>query len=218
MGNLARDLVLLGLNPSGRVAGSSPGFDFALAGAVLLDLVLAERIDVVDKRIAVLDATPLGDPVLDEAVAAIAAGRPRRAKDWIRRLSRGLRKRVLAGLVRDGLVRMRPVHVLRIFPAVRYPVTDPAVVTRLRQGLDTAVRGGGTVAPRAAALCSLLAPAGLDRRLFPDVGRRELRKRLDEISRGNWASDAVKAAVREVQAATAAIAVAIAAGGAASGG
>src|SRR5213078_1790112 len=86
----------------------------------------------------VLDATPIGDPVLDEAVAAIATGRPRRAKDWIRRLSRGLRKRVLARLVRDGLVHMQPVHLLRIFPAVRYPVTDPAVVTRLRQELDTA--------------------------------------------------------------------------------
>src|SRR5437762_3234799 len=132
---LAPELVLLGLNPDGRVVGRAPGFDFALAGAVLLDLVLAERIDVVDKRVMVLDATPLGDPVLDDAVAAVATGRPRRAKDWVRRL-------------------------------------------------------------------------------FPDVPRRQLRARLAEISRGNWASAAVTAAVRDVQAAMIAVAAAAAAGAA----
>ncbi len=31
---LAQDLLLLGLDPAGRVAGRRPGFDFALAGAV----------------------------------------------------------------------------------------------------------------------------------------------------------------------------------------
>jgi hypothetical protein len=67
-------------------------------------------------------------------------------------------------------------------------------------------------------LCSLLASAGLDRRLFPDLPRRELRRRLDEIAQGNWASAAVRQAVRDVQAATAAAVTAAVAGGAAASG
>ena len=216
---LARELLLLGLDDAGRVAGRNPGFDFALAGAVLLDLALAEKIDVVDKRVVPLDRERTGDAVLDEAVGGIVLSRRRRrAKDWIPRLARGVRKRLLAQLVRQGAARIETVHVLRIFPSVRYPVTAPDLVAELRRRVDAAVRGGGQPDPRTAALCSLLAPAGLDRRLFPDLPRRELRRRLDEIAQGNWASAAVRAAVRDVQAAMAATVAAAAASTAATGG
>jgi len=212
--------MLLGLGADGRVVGRNPGFDYALAGAVLLELALAERLDVVDKRVAALPGAPLREPVLADALSAIERDKRRRAKDWIPRLSRSLRKRVLADLVRGGLTGMQVTHVLKVFPSTRYPVTDAAALPELRAAVEAAVRGAGTVAespvaePRVAALCSLIGPAGLGRRLFPDLPRRELRRRLDEISRGNWASEAVRAAVREVQAATAAVAAVAAAGGA----
>jgi hypothetical protein len=215
---LAQELVLLGADPAGRIAGRNPGFDYALAGAVLLDLALAEKIDVVDKRVVPLDPSRTGDAVLDEALGSIERSRRRRAKDWIPRVARGLRKRVLAQLHREGAVGIETVHVLRIFPSVRYPVTDPALVAGLRRRVDAAVRSGGQPEPRTAALCSMLAPAGLDRRLFPDLPRRELRRRLDEIAQGNWASAAVRQAVRDVQAATAAAITAAAAGAAAASG
>src|SRR6266550_3233548 len=93
---LAQELVLLGLDDAGRVAGRNPGFDFALAG----------KIDVVDKRVVPLDRERTGDAVLDEAVGSIVLSRRRRrAKDWIPRLARGLRKRLLAQLVRAGAAR-----------------------------------------------------------------------------------------------------------------
>jgi len=212
--------MLLGLGADGRVVGRNPGFDYALAGAVLLELALAQRLDVVDKRVAALPGAPLREPVLADALSAIERDKRRRAKDWIPRLSRSLRKRVLADLVRGGLTGMQVTHVLKVFPSTRYPVTDAAALPELRAAVEAAVRGAGTVAespvaePRVAALCSLIGPAGLGRRLFPDLPRRELRRRLDEISRGNWASEAVRAAVREVQAATAAVAAVAAAGGA----
>jgi hypothetical protein len=216
---LAQELVLLGLDDAGRVAGRNPGFDFALAGAVLLDLALAGKIDVVDKRVVPLDRQRFGDAVLDEALDSIRQSRrQRRPKDWIPRLARGLRKRVLAQLVREGAVRIETVHLLRIFPSVRYPVIDPPLVAGVRRRVDAAVRGGGQPDPRTAALCSLLASASLDRRLFPDLPRRELRRRLDEIAQGNWASAAVRQAVRDVQAATAAAVTAAVAGGAAASG
>ena len=222
---LVQELMLLGLGADGRVVGRNPGFDYALAGAVLLELALAQRLDVVDKRVAALPGAPLREPVLADALSAIERDKRRRAKDWIPRLSRSLRKRVLADLVRGGLTGMQVTHVLKVFPSTRYPVTDTAGLPELRAAVEAAVRGAGTVAeppvaeppvaePRVAALCSLIGPAGLGRRLFPDLPRRELRRRLDEISRGTWASEAVRAAVREVQAATAAVAAVAAAGGA----
>jgi Golgi phosphoprotein 3 (GPP34) len=215
---LVQELMLLGLDDGGRVVGRNPGFDYALAGAVLLELALAERIDVADKRVVPLPGASLREPVLDDALTAIERDKRRRAKDWIPRLSRSLRKRILADLVRGGLTGMQITHVLKVFPSTRYPVTDAAALPELRASVVAAVRGTDAVQPRTAALCSLIGPAGLGRRLFPDVPRRELRRRLNEISGDNWASEAVRVAVREVQAATAAVAAAVAGGAVASGG
>ncbi len=210
---LADELMLLSLAPSGRVWAPT-GLDFALAGGVLLDLALAERIDVVDGRPTVIDARHRGDSVLDEAVDAIAAHR-RKTKAWVTRLSRGLRKRVLARLAHDGAVRVETARLLGIIPTVRYPVTDRALLAGLDGRVATAVAGTGPVDPRTAALCSLIVSIGLEKRLFAGQPIKPIRKRLNEIAQGDWAGEAVRAAVRDVQAAIATTAAAAAAAGAA---
>ena len=69
---LVQELMLLGLDDDGRVVGRNPAFDYALAGAVLLELALAERIDVADKRVVPLRGASLREPVLDDALTAVA--------------------------------------------------------------------------------------------------------------------------------------------------
>ena len=44
----------------------------AIAGALLMDLSLHERIDTDLKRLFVVDSTPLGEPILDQILALIA--------------------------------------------------------------------------------------------------------------------------------------------------
>jgi hypothetical protein len=202
---LVDELLILTINPHGRISAPT-GLDYALAGGVLLELALAEQIDVVDGRPTVIDPRHRGDAVLDEALDAIAAHR-RRTKRWVTRLYRGLRKRVLAHLSAAGMVHVETGRILGIFPTVRYPVQDIGFVEAVRQRVGAAVDGGGPVDPRTAALCSLIVSIGLERRLFPDRARAA-RRRLTEIAKGNWAGEAVRAAVLEVQAAMIAVTVA----------
>jgi hypothetical protein len=208
---LAQELVLLGLDDAGRVRASNPQFDFALAGAVLLDLTMAGRIGVQDGRLVVTDPQPLGDAVHDEALVAIG-GRRGPAKQWVRRLSKGLRRQLVDQLVAGGTLRAEPGRAWGLFRAIRHPVADPAVVAGLQQQVRAAVNRGSQSEPHTAALCALVRAAGLERRLFPDQPMREVRRRLDEVGAGGVATDAVQAAIREVRAAMVASVTASSAG------
>jgi Golgi phosphoprotein 3 GPP34 len=76
-------LLLLVDDRIGRFLVDSTRLDNVLAGAVLVELVTIGRVGfppagggVKRGRMVVADPAPLGDPVLDSALAAVAAGRP----------------------------------------------------------------------------------------------------------------------------------------------
>src|SRR5690606_33063628 len=101
---------------------SGQSVDYGLAGALLMELMLADRVTVSDKRTAVTDPAPTGDPLADQALALIAGSRRgRKPKDWIGPISKGLRDRVLDRLVQAGLLRREQGKVLWVFPKTRFP-------------------------------------------------------------------------------------------------
>ncbi|GAA3860903.1 GPP34 family phosphoprotein [Saccharothrix violaceirubra] len=203
MGNLAEEIALLAYDDSGALRLGRPVFEYGLAGGVLLDLALAGRIDVVDNRVTVLDPTPTDHPVLDHALAAIAADKDRKPKDWVTRLSKGLPDRVLSSLVDAGVLRREQDKVLLLFPRTRYPAPDggePAEETEARQRLARAITSEDPVDPRTAALASLVAALRFERKVFKDLPHAQVKARLKTITEGDWAGKAVRRAVDEIHA------------------
>ncbi|MFF5172444.1 GPP34 family phosphoprotein [Micromonospora sp. NPDC000089] len=202
---LADELVLLAYDDAGTNRLGRPHLDYGLAGALLLELALARRVEVVDDRLVVTDPTPVGHPVLDDALARLAAeGRARKPKDWIGRLAKQLPDRVLDGLVDRGVLRRDADRVLGLFPRTRYPSptgAEPAAETAARQRMLAAVAADGPVDARTAALVALTRAVGLDRKLFRDLPKDRVKARLAEISAGDWASAATRRAIEQTQAA-----------------
>jgi Golgi phosphoprotein 3 (GPP34) len=66
----------------GKSRVDSTTLKYAVAGAVLVDLAAAGRIDVVDGKVVVNDPTPTGTPYLDDPLARIAAERKQRKPKW----------------------------------------------------------------------------------------------------------------------------------------
>lgn len=205
---LAEELALLSYNNEGFTDLSTPALEYGLAGAVLLDLVLARRVDVVEKRLVVTDRTPLGQPVLDDALDRIwAAEKARKPRDWVDQLSKGVHDRVLGLLVEAGVLRRDRDKVLWIFPRTRFPAphgVEPTAETEARRRLTTAVAAQNRVDPRTAALCGLVGAVGLERTVFPDQPLNRVRARLEEIGGADSGAEATKRAIEEVQAAVAA--------------
>ncbi len=106
-------LLLLG-DREGALSTHVPGDNLscALAGAVLLDLSFAGRIDTDPQRLVVIDTTPTGNVILDGTLAELAAREPQvSARAWIGELSvenaAGIRESVMESLVARNVLAPR---------------------------------------------------------------------------------------------------------------
>ena len=107
----AEEILLLLLDEErGDIAsGLSPhSLNIALAGAVLMDLALADRIDTDLEQIIVVDSTPLEDDLLDPTLADIAQEpHGRDAGFWLAHTARRgdeIRDRAFARLVERSIL------------------------------------------------------------------------------------------------------------------
>ncbi|MFE4368025.1 GPP34 family phosphoprotein [Streptomyces sp. NPDC056835] len=197
---LGEQLMLLSLDDDTGAAKESEHVGWAIAGASLVELALAGRIEVADDKVTVLDPAQLGDPTLDAALADIAGQqKPGRTKDWIKRLKKDGVDGARQGLLRKGLIREETKKVLGLFPVRRYPESDGSVEEALRQRLDAVVMGGAEPDERTATLVALLHGAKLDRLAFPEGDKATVKANMEAIAHGGWVGPAVRQAVKAAE-------------------
>ncbi len=203
--NLVEEFTLLAYDDDGTPLTDGTHLDHGLGGGLLLELALAGRVDVADKKVVVLDLSPTGDPLVDTALMRIVAeDKARKPGYWVSKFAKETRPQVLDKLVADGILRVEKDKVLWVFPRTKYPTAhgvEPVQETAARDRMRQAVLGSGPVEERTAALCALVAATDLDRKVFADLDRKTVQARLREISEGAWAAEAVKIAIEEIQAA-----------------
>lgn len=207
---IAEDLLLLLYDDeSGKPITGAPGLDYALAGAVLIELTVLGKLDVAGEgeqvkrgRLKVLDASPTGDAILDERLAYVAGKPGKRPKDQIGRLSKKLRDQLLARLAERGVLKTDEGKVLGLFPVTRWPANDARHEAEMRAKLDSVLKVGATPDERTGALIALLSALNVVPKVVTDaVDKKALKQRAKEIAESDWAADAVKKAVTEMQAA-----------------
>lgn len=225
---LAEDLLLLLTDDrTGKLAASGNEVDLALGGALLVELAMRDRVEVETgsgifrgDRVVVKDAEPVGDGILDEALAKLVAKDGRRATDAVGLLGKKIRRRLYGRLVAKGVLRVHRGKVLGIFPTEQWPSEDAAGEDEVRRRLVVALQNGLAPDERTAALVSLLqALRRTHKAVDPQqagMSRRELTAAGKRIAEGDWASAAVRRAIDSANAAVIAAASGAAAAGAAS--
>jgi len=184
-------LLLLGDDEGAFLPIRQHAFECALAGAVLMDLAFAYRIDTDLESLVVASADPTGDPMLDAVLARIVARTDTTdTQSWIRVLSTedaaAIREGALASLVERGILTRREERFLWTFGTVRYPTVDhgvkQAIKAHIAHALDEAIPD-----PRDIALISLAEACQILPELFPDrqiePARIALLRRMDLIGR-----------------------------------
>ena len=202
--SIAEEFLLLAYDEDGTPLTDGTRLDNGLGGAILLELALARRVDIEDKRVVVVDRGPVGDALVDDALARIAEEKPRKPGHWVTKLSKHARPRILEKLVADGVLTVEKDRVLWVFPRTKYPPASgetPAVEAEARERIRAAVLGSGPVEPHTAALCALVAATELDRKILGDLDQKRVKTRLKEIGEGAWAAAAVRKTIEEIQAA-----------------
>ncbi len=149
-------------------------FETALAGAVLAELALQERIDLKDDRVMVSNQECTGHPVLDKALNDILdENRRRKPRYWINTLAYKKLQEIGYDLVEQGVLSR---HKKRLHLAVS-PGEDQALVPSLKYSIKSQLReivlAGGQPELADQVLLSFLYHADLLRLVFT-VGERKI--------------------------------------------
>ena len=177
--------------------------DVVLAGAALMELALANRVDADLDQLILVDRTPTGDDILDDALAHLAEVGPGisvgAALEHITVNAEKYQEKALKRLLAKGILREESGRFLWVFHTRRYPVVDDSeqreVKARLRQVLLT----DEIPDPRDVVLICLIDACGL---LDLVLTRDEIPKtktRVEQLSRLDLIGQAVTKAVAEIR-------------------
>ena len=146
---------------------SSAALSAALAGAVLMDLALADRIDTDHRDLWVVSPEPTGNSLLDSTLARLGEpGEHRSIQLVVRSLisaAHSLKQQALDRLVARGILRSEESRFLWVFGSRRYPTVDGTERQEVKARLRAIVLGSDVPDPRDTVLVSLAQTC----RLFP---------------------------------------------------
>ncbi|MCX5315770.1 MULTISPECIES: GPP34 family phosphoprotein [unclassified Streptomyces] len=109
-----RDLLIIALDDEGSRAVRAGELSLALAGAELIDLLMAPTIRLDGGRIVPGHLPALADPILKEAAASFVMAEPfESVGDFLWRRGKSLTERYMAALEAEGVVARRGGHLLR---------------------------------------------------------------------------------------------------------
>lgn len=195
------DILLLSLDDNTGALLPLPvmGLDYALAGALLCDLALANRIDTDPNQLVVLDRSPTGDPLLDRALGTIAASAaPQSVQHWLGVFASEravLERAALERLVARGILRQEEKKFLWVFGLRRYPTVDNHERVEVRTRLSALILGDELPDPRDAVLISLLTACHLLPRVFDETRYHARSERVATLARMDLVGREVAAAI-----------------------
>jgi hypothetical protein len=208
---IAEDLLLLLTDDTtGRPVVEGSTLDLALSGAALVELAVLDKVDVAGQGepvkeglLFVRDATPTGEPALDETLRRVIDRGPKKPASLLPHLTKGLREALLERLVDRGVLRAEEGRILGVIPRRQWPAADSTHEDQLRRGLHDVLVVGRTPSEHEALLVSLLCAVDQAQKVVdgPEVDKRQVRDRAKAIAEGEFAGQAVHKAVEAVQAA-----------------
>ena len=175
----------------------------ALAGAVLMDLALENRIDTDPNQLILVDSTPVGDDLLDPTLARIAeATETHDTRFWIQdtaQRAHQIRERVLERLVNHGILHVRDDTFLWVFQSRRYPVVDGKADREVKLRILEVLFSDEIPDPRDIVIVCLAEACGIFREL---LSRRELEHataRIEQVRKLDLIGQAVSQAVWDIE-------------------
>ncbi len=202
------EITLLQLHDDGRFAYvPNWSLHYALAGGVLMDLALENRIDTDLENLVLVDATPIGDGLLDSTLAEIAAAEGHNARFWVERTAENayaIHEEALSRLVAHGILERQDDRFLWVFRSRRYPAIDGKAVREVKLRIMEVLFSDAIPDPRDVVIICLADACGIFKEL---LSRRELTKasaRIEQVRRLDLIGQAMSQAIRDIEVSVAA--------------
>ena len=175
----------------------------ALAGSVLMDLALENRIDTDTVRLVLVDSTPVGDDLLDPTLAEIAASSEvHDTRYWIEHMAQRapqIRERALERLVDQGVLRVEDNRFLWVFQSRRYPVVDGKADLEVKMRILQVLFSDDIPDPRDIVLVCLAEACGIFRELLSKNELQHATARIEQVRKLDLIGQAVSQAVWDIE-------------------
>lgn len=180
----------------------------AVAGAVFAELLLAGKVKVEEdkkKSVQLIESTPIGDPIIDECIAIIAAqSKSLSTQDLLAKFIdiKDLKHKVARRLCERQVLKVQEDKVLFVFTRTTYPELNPEPEQQILQRIRTAICDHqAEIDARTTVLIALAKSANL---LSCNLDKSELKdnkQRIEQIVSGQLAGDATREAIAAYEAA-----------------
>ena len=209
MNRFAEELLLLLLDEEtgSLVPVPDRSLRYLLAGAVLMDLALENRIDTDLDRLILVDATPVGDDLLDPTLAEIAREQGTHNVDyWGERVAEhadAIREKAVARLVERGILELETDGFLSFSCLVarlrRYPSVDGKKEREAKLRIMGILFSDDIPSPRDIVIVGLANACGVFERILSREERAQVRERIELVSRMDLIGQSVAKAMRNAE-------------------
>jgi hypothetical protein len=173
---------------------------YGLAGAIMAELALVNKIQLQKGRLILSDVSPTGDGLMDEVLETIAVEKkPRKLSRWIYIIGRKqLVNKVAVRVAERNVIRFDKKHYTWIIPFENDPTVDASAKYSVKQRLRGIVLAGEKAYPSDIALLGQLKQSRLLRLLFTKDERLEAINKVDALVKDAGFDDMVKKLLTEI--------------------
>ena len=200
----AEEIILLLLNDGdGRFARVPKwSLDYALAGGVLMDLALENRIDTDLEGLILIDDTPTGDALLDPTLADVAAGKERTTNFWLEHTADSadsIREQALKRLIDQGILEVQDDRFLWVFRSRRYPSIDGTAEREVKLRIMGVLFSDEIPSPRDVVIICLADACGIFKGLLSSRELDNVGERIDQVRRLDLIGQALSKGIRDIE-------------------
>jgi len=198
---LPEEILLLAIQDTGGKFVDLPqhALDYALAGAVLMELCRRLRIDSDLETVVPIDPSPLGDDIVDPALAAIArAGRARGADSWIMALAKEgseIQRRVVDRLVARGILERKDTVLHWVLGGRRYPLVQEQEQREVKDRVLSILRSDEVPSPRDVVIIALADACAVFDAILDMDEMLDLRDRISKVKKMDLLAQAMTRAL-----------------------
>lgn len=177
--------------------------NYALAGGVLMDLALENRIDTDPDHLVLLDDAPVGDSLLDPALADIAASEePRNTRFWLEHINKsadGIRETALDRLVDAGILERKEGRFLWVFRSRKYPTVDGKEEREIKLRIMGVLFSDEIPGPRDIMIICLAEACGIFKALLSSQELTRAAARIEQVRKLDLIGQATSQAIRDIE-------------------
>ena len=176
--------------------------NYALAGGILMDLAIENRIDTDLENLILVDSTPVGDSLLDPALAEIAASEQKDTRYWLEHLAEKgpeVREEALNRLVKEGILERQDDRFMWMFRSRRYPTVDGEAEREVKLRIMEVLFSDMIPGPRDVMIICLVDACGIFRELLSKRQLGQVAGRIEQVRKLDIIGQAMSQAIREIE-------------------